>query len=52
MRTTTREIVRVCAEIAKLDKKGKVEVLHYLQEEIERQAPAAKPVTYVEGGER
>lgn len=33
-RTTTREIVRVCTEIAKLDKKGKMEVLCYLQDDL------------------
>jgi len=44
--------VCVCAEIAKLDKKGKLEALHYLQEEVELQVPkATKPGMYTEVGE-
>jgi hypothetical protein len=36
-RTTTREIVRVCADIARLDRKGKVEVFNFLHEELRKQ---------------
>lgn len=44
MRTTTRDIIKVCADIAKLDKKGKLEVLRYLQGELS----AAGVITSVE----
>lgn len=40
-RTTTREIVQVCTELAKLDRKGKAEVLHYLQTELKKQEKSA-----------
>lgn len=35
-RTTTREIVKVCTELAKLDRRGKEEILHYLQEDLKK----------------
>lgn len=37
-RTTTREIIQVCTELAKLDRHGKLEILNYLETEL------AKPV--------
>jgi hypothetical protein len=64
-RTTTREIIRVCADLAKLDRRAKEEVLAYLQDELKDRAPREnslakyltdpsnkKPATYPEGGEQ
>lgn len=54
-RTTTREIVRVCADIARLDRKGKQEVYDYLKEELTQvrfdAKPKKEPVTYTKGEE-
>ena len=50
-RTTTREIIKVCTELARLDRKGKMEVLEYLTDEVAKQDTKKKPVTYKEGGE-
>lgn len=51
-RTTTREIVRVCADIAKLDRKGKQEVFAFVCEELAPTgaSPASppEPVTHKE----
>ena len=52
-RTTTREIVQVCTELAKLDRRGKEEILHYLEGELSRPiVERKKVVTYREGVEK
>lgn len=52
-RTTTREIIKVCADLARMDRKGKMEVLRYLQDEIQQEPnPPKEPVTDKEGGEQ
>ena len=52
-RTTTREIVQICTELAKLDRRGKEEVLHYLETELAKPVvERKKAVTYQEGVEK
>lgn len=33
-RTTTRDIIKVCADLARMDRKAKMEVFEYLNEEL------------------
>lgn len=52
-RTTTREIIQVCTELAKLDRRGKLEILNYLETELAKPAVERKKVaTYKEGTEK
>lgn len=52
-RTTTREIIQICTELAKLDRRGKLEILNYLETELAKPAVERKKVTkYSEGGEQ
>ena len=51
-RATTREVVQLCTELAKLDRRSKQVVYDYLGEELARVVEEKKKVTYKDGMEK